>query len=116
HALLLRRFDGYKPHCGPCNSFADRLRISRIVLPALHIGPHILGWQQPHLVPASDEFARPIMRGAAGFNPDETWLQLLEERQDTPACETPANNNLSNGINSVNLKDTLCDIQSDGCN
>jgi hypothetical protein len=56
------------------------------------------------------------MRTAAGLDPYDTGRQLLEKRQHTPACQAPADNNLPSGINSVNLKDSLCNIQSYGCN
>jgi hypothetical protein len=45
------------------------------------------------------------MRSTAGLDPNETWRQLFEIRQDAPACEALAKNNLLSGINCVNLKD-----------
>jgi hypothetical protein len=115
HALLLRSFDGHKAHRWARDGFADRLGIRRIVLPALNIRLDVLGRHQADLVPPRDEFARPVMRAAASLDPGETRRQLFEKRQDTPPCKTPANNHLPRGINSVNLKDSLCDIQSYGC-
>jgi hypothetical protein len=56
------------------------------------------------------------MRAAAVLDPDKTRRQLLEKRQHTPTCQATANNNLPCGVNSMNLKDSLCDIQSYGCN
>jgi hypothetical protein len=56
------------------------------------------------------------MRSTASLNPNETGRQLFEKRQNAPAREAPPDNNLPGGINSVNLKDSLCDIQSYGCN
>jgi hypothetical protein len=45
-----------------------------------------------------------MVRRAAGFNTDQTWRQLLEERQDIATLQLPANNHLSASVNAANLE------------
>jgi hypothetical protein len=56
------------------------------------------------------ELARPMVRRAAGFDTDQTWRQLLEERQDIATLQLPANNHLSASVNAVNLENRLGDV------
>jgi hypothetical protein len=81
-ALLLGGLGWYKPHVGPADRFANGLCVSRIVLLPLDVGLHIGGRHQPHGVTQCLELARPMVRRAAGFDPDQTWRQLLEKGQD----------------------------------
>jgi hypothetical protein len=43
-----------------------------------------------------------MVRRATGFNTDQTWRQLLEERQNIATLQLPANNHLSASVNAVN--------------
>jgi len=56
------------------------------------------------------ELARPIVRRGAGFDTDQTRRQLLEEIQDIPTLQLPANNHLSASINPMNLENRLGDV------
>ena len=51
-----------------------------------------------------------MMRRAAGFNTDQTWRQLLEERQDIATLQLPANNHLPASVNAVYLENRLGDV------
>src|SRR5258707_9038052 len=42
-----------------------------------------------------------VVRRRAGFDTDQTWRQLLEERQDIATLQLPANNYLAAGINAL---------------
>jgi hypothetical protein len=46
-----------------------------------------------------------MMRRRAGLDANETWRQLLKERQDVPALQLTANNHLAISINAMHLKD-----------
>jgi hypothetical protein len=79
-ALLLGRLDLDEPHISPCHCFTDGLGFSCIVLLSLDIGLHISRRHQPHGMPKSLEFARPMMRHGAGLDPNQAWGKLLKER------------------------------------
>jgi hypothetical protein len=89
------------------------LQIPRIVLLPLEVGLHIGGRHQPHGVTQCLELARPMLHRAAGFDTDQTWRQLLEERQDVATLQLPANNH--RGIARSGPKSTPpCNIQLGG--
>jgi hypothetical protein len=52
-----------------------------------------------------------MVRRGASFYADQAWRQLLEERQDRAPLQLAADDHLASGINSVNLKDRLGDVQ-----
>jgi hypothetical protein len=103
-ALLLGGFGWDKPHVGPGDCLANGLCISRIILLALDVGLHIGRWDQPHGVTQCLELARPVVRRPAGFDTDQTWRKLVEERQDVAALQLAANNHLAASVNAVNLE------------
>jgi hypothetical protein len=45
-----------------------------------------------------------VVRRGAGFDTDQTWRQLLEERQDIAALQLPANNRMAASVNAMNLE------------
>jgi hypothetical protein len=45
-----------------------------------------------------------VVRRGAGFDADQTWRQLLEERQDIATLQLPAKNYLAASVNAVDLK------------
>src|SRR5262244_1459615 len=54
-----------------------------------------------------------MMRRSAGFDVNEAWRQLLKEWQNVTALELTANDDITCRINSVDLKNRLCDIETD---
>ncbi len=54
------------------------------------------------------------MRRGAGFDANETRLQLLKERQDVAPLELTADQYIAFRIDAVNLKNRLCDVETDG--
>ena len=54
-----------------------------------------------------------MVRRAASLDANQTWWQLLEERQDGAALQPPADDHLAGGINSVDLEDRLRDVETD---
>src|SRR5215831_11955553 len=55
-----------------------------------------------------------MMRRSAGFDANEAWRQLLKEWQNVTALELTANDDITCRINSVDLKNRLSDIETDG--
>jgi hypothetical protein len=51
-----------------------------------------------------------VVRRGAGFDTDQTWRQLLEERQDVAPLQLPANNRLAASVDTVNLENRFGDI------
>jgi hypothetical protein len=45
-----------------------------------------------------------MVRRGAGFDTDQTWRQLLEERQDIATLQLPADDRLAASVNAVNLE------------
>src|ERR1035437_3873567 len=70
-ALLLGRFDRYKPHSWAPHRFADRLGVGGIVLVALDVGLYILRRHQTNLMSELRQLARPVVRRGAGLHADE---------------------------------------------
>jgi hypothetical protein len=60
--LALRR---HKPHAAPLHRLAARLRIGRVVLVGLDVGPHVLRRHQPDGVAEPGQLPGPVMGGAA---------------------------------------------------
>jgi hypothetical protein len=48
-----------------------------------------------------------VVRRRAGFDTDQTWRQLLEERQHIATLQLAANDNLAASVNAVNLENRL---------
>src|SRR6266404_4890331 len=115
-ALLLGRLGRHKSHVWPGDRFANRFRISRIILLSFDIGFHVGGRHQAHGVAQRLKFTRPIMRRRTGLDTNEARRQLLKERQHIPPLQLTANNNIAIRINAVDLKNRLRDIETDSRN
>src|SRR5512132_1195162 len=53
------------------------------------------------------------MRRGARLDTDEARRQLLKERQDVTALELAANDHIACRIDAVDLKNRLCDVETD---
>src|SRR5712664_1563441 len=115
-ALLLGRLGRHKSHVWPGDRFANRFRISRIVLLSFDIGLHVGGRHQAHGVAQRLKFTRPIMRRRTGLDTNEARRQLLKERQHIPPLQLTANNNIAIRTNAMDLKNRLRDIETDSRN
>jgi len=69
------RLDRDNSHGGPTHRFADRFRISPIILGGLDIGLDILRAHQLDGIPALFKRPAPVMRTPARLHPDHTWRQ-----------------------------------------
>jgi len=111
--LLLGRFDLHETHRRAPNRLADRLGVGGIVLVTLDVGLHVFCWHQPHPVAELRELARPIMSRGAGLHADEARRQRFEERQHLATPESLPDNDRLVGVDAVDLKHVLGDIQPD---
>ncbi len=111
-ALLLGRLGLDKSHVCPGDRFADCLGISGVVLLPLHIRLHVGRWHQAHGMTERLEFARPMMRGCAGLDADETRRQLLEESNDVTALQLAPDDHIAFRVNAMDLKNRLCDVET----
>ena len=79
-ALLLDRLDRHEAHVGPRDRFANRLRVSRIILLSLDIRLHVGRRYQAHGVPNRLKLARPVMRRCASLDANKARRELREKR------------------------------------
>src|SRR5262245_23904164 len=115
-SLLVGTFDRDKPHVRPGHRLANRLRIRGVVLPTLDIRLHVSRWHQLYTMPEPCEFACPIMRGRAGFHPDQAGFKSRKEGKHLRPSETFADNRLAFRIDTVNLNHSLGEINPDCAN
>ena len=85
--LLFDRLDLNKTHGGARDRFANRLGINCVRLAALHIRFAINRRDQPYFMAQLAQLARPVMAGAACFNPDQTRIKSVEKRQHLSTSE-----------------------------
>src|SRR5271169_6395165 len=91
-ALLLGSLGRHEPHVGSGDRLANGLCVSRVILLPLDVGLHIGRRHQPHGMAERPKFTRPMVRRGAGFYTDQTWRQLLEERQHIATLQLATNN------------------------
>ena len=63
-----------------------------------------------------DQFASPVMRARARLHSDEAGRQLFEESQKALPPNAPPQNGVPAGVDAVDLKDRLGEIETNGCN
>ena len=59
------------------------------------------------------QFARPMVRRGASLYANQTCRQLLKEPNYLATLQLAANDHLAGGINAMNLKNRLGDIETD---
>jgi hypothetical protein len=111
--LLLGRLHRHEPHRRPRHRFANRFRIGSVGLAALDIRLDVSRRHQAHLMAEFDQFACPVMRGAARLHADQARRQPGKEWQHLRSPKRPADNDLTGRINAVNLKNALGQIKAD---
>jgi hypothetical protein len=92
---------------------ADGSSIRRIVLLAAHIGLHVSGRHQPHIMAQRHQLPPPMVRRAAGLQPHKTGRKRRKERQKILALDGFGDNHAPGSIDAVNLKHKLGDIKPD---
>src|SRR5450631_3883149 len=115
-ALLLDALNRHKTHRWPRDGLADRCRIGRIVLAALHIGFDI-GWRhQPRVVSELLELAGPLVCRCARFHANEARWQIGKELKNLCSTNALADHHRAIRIDAVNLKHRLRNIDTDRAN
>jgi hypothetical protein len=102
--LLLGRLGGHKAHVSPGDGFANRFRVSRIVLLSFDVRLDVGGRHQADRVTEHLKFTRPIMRRCTGLDANQARWQLLKERQNVSSLELTAHNYIAICIDTMNLK------------
>jgi hypothetical protein len=54
-----------------------------------------------------------LVRRGASLDPNQTYWQFLEERQDGATLQLAADDHLASSINAVHLKDRFGDVETD---
>src|SRR5215467_10174395 len=115
-SLLLGGLYRHESHRRPAHGFADRLRISGVILVPLDVWLDVLRRHQNDLVPQRSQLARPIMRRPTGLQPHLDRLQLRKELKHLLAPQLPAQNRLLRRINSVQNENTLGRVHTNADN
>jgi hypothetical protein len=85
----------HKAHGGKLSRLADRLGLRGIGLLALDERLHVSGWDQSHMVAELADFARPVVRTAAGLHGYCAGRLGREERKNLAAPQLLAEDNSS---------------------
>lgn len=113
-SLALSRLNGHEPHGRTADGFADGFRVRGIGLVALHIGIRVLRRDQSDIMTKRHQFASLMMRARARFHPDEARRQTSEEGEQIPAANAALEHGSAVPIDTVQLKDRLREIETDG--
>src|SRR5512139_2034554 len=114
--LLLHRLGLDELHIGPGDGLADRLCVSRIVLLSLNVWLDVGRRHQAHPMPKRLQLPRPMMRRRAGLNTNKASWQLFKKGQQVTPFQLPPNDHLAIGINAMDLKHRLRNIEADRLN
>ena len=113
HTLAFRALDRHEPHRRSGHRFAYRFGIGGVVLLTAKISLHIGRRHQAHLMAQRPDLPRPMVRGSAGFHPDQARLESGEEAQHLASSQLLAGHG-PGGVKAMELKDRLGEIVPDG--
>ncbi len=108
--LLVSRFDGHEPHGLSRDGLGDSFRVVGIALSALHERLHVRRVDQANVMTELGDAARPLVRSATGFDPDEAWRQPLEKAQHFCSTEPAVEQRRAICVSAVHLKDIFSDV------
>src|SRR3954464_1019073 len=91
-----------------------RLRIGHVILLALDERLHVRRRDQLHRVAELGNLPPPIVSTATGLHGHRAGRERCQEREELAAAQLLAKDNSSRAVGSVQLKDVLGEIQSDG--
>src|ERR1700693_27870 len=113
--LLCRSLGLNEAHAGPAARFTDRCSIVSVVLVAVEIGLDLVGRQQSHGVTELADLTIPVVRTATSLQRYLAGFELGEILQNPVAFKGLAQHHSLALVDSVQLKDLLCDIETDSC-
>src|SRR5690349_14637828 len=87
HRLLLDRLQRHKSHGRPGQSFADRLSVDCVILPAFDIRLYIHRVHHTNAVAQRAQLSGPVMGRTARLHPDVAWWKLLEMSEEFTSGE-----------------------------
>src|SRR5882672_2778718 len=111
---LVIGLDRHEAHRRPCDSLSDRLGIDVVALVRLHVGLHILGRNQSHLMSLFPQGSAKKMRTSAGFHANQPDVYVGSEAQQLCARELLAHHNLAAQVKPDQMKNCLTKINADG--
>jgi hypothetical protein len=111
---LVIGLDRHEAHRRPCDSLSDRLGIDIVALVGLHVGLHILRWNQPHLMSLFPQGSTKKMRTSAGFHANQPDVYVGGEAQQLCTRELLAHHHLAVQVKPYQMKNGLTKINADG--
>ncbi len=111
--VLIDRLHRYRADVVVAKGFEQALRIRAIGLVAQHIGPHRVGREQHHAVPASARLAAPEVRRPAGLHHHRGRSLLGEEARELSPREAMALRHLPWPLRHRDLEHRLGKIHCD---
>lgn len=110
---LVGRLRRYKLHGWALHRLGDRLRITKVVLLPLRIGPHILRRHQPGIMTKRLELATEVMRTNAGFHANQARRHVGQPRLNLAARPLLAQHDGAAIIQPYKVKRVFADIDAD---
>ena len=97
-------------HRRPRRGFGDRLGIPLVVLLRLHVGLHVLGWHQPHLVTLLAQDTAEVVGSAAGFHCHYAGRQRSGKTDDALPSEASPQDDATRSVQSCDAAAVLAKI------
>src|ERR1700745_2903755 len=104
---LIVSLDRHKAHGGTGYSFGNGLGIDVVILVPLHVGLHILGRHQAHVMPLFAQSAAEKMRSSAGLHTDQARAQVRCKAQQLSPRALLANHDFTPCVDANKVKDSL---------
>src|ERR1700692_2193933 len=99
-ALLFGILGWHEPHVGSGDRLANRFCVGHVILLPFDVGLNVSRRHQPYGMTEFLQLARPRMRRGASLDANQTWRQLLEERQHVATLQLAPDDHLATSINS----------------
>src|SRR3954470_7289734 len=112
--LRLLTLHGHEAHGGALSGLTDGLGIGHVVLLSLDERLHVRRRDQLHRVAELGNLTPPVVSAATGLHGHRAGRERCQEREELAAAQLLAKDNSSRAVGSVQLKDVLGEIQSDG--
>src|SRR5262249_14761758 len=95
--------------------FEQRHGVRGIGLVALHVSPHVVCRQQPHLDPARAQQSSPVMRAATRFHDDEFHISIDEPALELTTRQATALDYPPGFVAHRKLENVLSHVHRHGC-
>src|SRR5215217_3212935 len=112
--LRLLTFHSHEAHGGALSGLADRLRIGHVILLPLDERLHVRRRDEADRVAELSDLTPPVVGARASLQGHRAGRERGEEREELAAAQLLAKDHRARAVGSVQLKDVLGEIQSDG--